>query len=98
MDIIEFYWALHQIPDEQKLESLKEIRRILKSNGTLFSTSFGHWEAHAMPTSVYPIMKKATFMNLHASAGLKPRGEIEERSDSTRSFEKFWYGIFEKNP
>jgi ubiquinone/menaquinone biosynthesis C-methylase UbiE len=96
VDVIDFYWTLHQIPDEHKLESLKEIHRILKSHGTVYSTSFGHWEAHPMPSSVHPIMKKETFMNLHISAGFKLRGDIEERSDSSRSFEKFWYGAFEK--
>jgi len=96
IDIVDFYWTLHQIPDEQKLESLKEIYRILKPQGTLHSTSFGYWEGHTMPSSIYPIVKKQTFLNLHVSAGFKPRSKIEERSDSTRSFEKFWYGTFQK--
>jgi hypothetical protein len=50
-----------------------------------------------MPTSIYPIRKKETFKNLHVSAGFEPSGEMEERSDKTRSFEKFWYGAFDKN-
>ena len=95
--LVDFYWTLHQIPDEHKLESLKEIHRILKPHGTVYSTSFGYWEGHAMPSSIHPIMKRETFMNLHVSAGFKPRGRIEERSDSTRTFEKFWCGIFQKN-
>ena len=94
--MVDFYWTLHQIPDEHKLESLKEIYRILKPHGTVYSTSFGYWEGHAMPSSIHPIMKKQTFTDLHVSAGLRPRGKIEERSDNTRSFEKFWYGIFQK--
>ena len=97
IDIVDFYWTLHQIPDEQKLESLKEIYRILKPQGTLHSTSFGYWEGHTMPSSIHPIVKKETFLTLHVSAGFKSRSKIEERSDSTRSFEKFWYGIFQKN-
>ena len=97
IEIVDFYWTLHQIPDENKLESLKEIHRILKPNGGVYSTSFRYWEGHTMPSSVYPIMKKETFMHLHVSAGFKPRCEIEERSDDSRSFEKFWYGIFQKN-
>jgi len=97
MDIVDFYWTLHQIPDEHKLESLREIYRILKPHATLYSTSFGHWEGHTMPSSIHPIVKKQTFLNLHISAGFKPRSRIEERSDNTRSFEKFWYGIFQKN-
>ena len=97
IDVVDFYWTLHQIPDEHKLESLKEIYRILKPHGTLYSASFGYWEGHTMPSSIYPIVKKQTFLNLHVSAGFKPRSKIEERSDSTRSFEKFWYGIFQKN-
>jgi ubiquinone/menaquinone biosynthesis C-methylase UbiE len=96
VDMVDFYWTLHQIPDEHKLESLREIYRILKPRGTVYSTSFGYWEGHAMPSSIRPIVKRETFMNLHVSAGFKPRGKIEERSDSTRSFEKFWYGTFEK--
>jgi ubiquinone/menaquinone biosynthesis C-methylase UbiE len=36
MGIVDFYWTLHQIPDEQKLESLKEIHRILKPHGTVY--------------------------------------------------------------
>jgi ubiquinone/menaquinone biosynthesis C-methylase UbiE len=95
--MVDFYWTLHQIPDEHKLESLKEIYRILKPHGTVYSTSFGYWEGHAMPSSINPIMKRETFMNLHVSAGFIPRGKIEERSDSTRTFEKFWCGIFQKN-
>jgi ubiquinone/menaquinone biosynthesis C-methylase UbiE len=96
VDIIDFYWTLHQIPDEYKLESLREIHRILKPNGTLYSTSFGYWEGHTMPSSIHPIMKKQTFLDLHVSAGFKPHSKIEERLDSTRLFEKFWYGIFQK--
>lgn len=61
VDIVDFYWTLHQIPDEQKLESLKEIYRILKPCGTLYSTSFGHWEGRAMPNSIHPIVKKQAF-------------------------------------
>jgi len=30
VDVVEFYWTLHQIPDEFKLLALKEIYRILK--------------------------------------------------------------------
>jgi ubiquinone/menaquinone biosynthesis C-methylase UbiE len=97
VDIVDFYWTLHQIPDEHKHESLKEIRRILKPHGALYSTSFGYWEGHAMPSSIHPIVKKETFLSLHVSAGFKPHSKIEERSDSTRSFEKFWCGIFQKN-
>ena len=97
IDVIDFYWTLHQIPDEYKLESLKEIQRILKPNGIVYSTSFGYWEGHRMPSSIHPIMKKEVFTYLHVSAGLKPRGKIEERSDDTRPFEKFWYGIFQKD-
>ncbi|MGQ9720659.1 MAG: class I SAM-dependent methyltransferase [Candidatus Jordarchaeum sp.] len=97
VDVVDLYWTLHQIPDEYKLESLKEIYRILKPHGTLYSTSFGYWEDHMMPSSIYPVAKKQTFLNLHISAGFKPRGKIEERSDSTVSYEKFWYGIFQKN-
>jgi ubiquinone/menaquinone biosynthesis C-methylase UbiE len=96
ISIVELYWTLHQIPDEHKPQSLKEIHRILKPLGTAYSTSFGHWEGHAMPSSIYPIMKKETFKHLHVAAGLNPRGKIEERSDSTRPFEKFWYGMFQK--
>jgi ubiquinone/menaquinone biosynthesis C-methylase UbiE len=98
IDIVDFYWTLHQIPDGHKRESLREIYRILKRNGTLYSTSFGYWEGHAMPISIHPIVKKETFLSFHVSAGFKPRSKIEERSDSTRPFEKFWYGIFQKNP
>jgi ubiquinone/menaquinone biosynthesis C-methylase UbiE len=97
VDVVDFYWTLHQIPDEHKLRSLREIHRILKSHGTVYSTSFGYWEGHAMPRSIHPIVKKETFKDLHVTAGLKPRGKIEERSDSTRSFEKFWYGMFQKS-
>jgi len=96
IDIVDFYWTLHQIPDEQKLKSLKEIHRIIKPHGVLYSTSFGYWEGHVMPSSI-PIVKKSTFLNLHISAGFKPRGKIEESSDSARPFEKYWYGIFQKN-
>jgi ubiquinone/menaquinone biosynthesis C-methylase UbiE len=96
VDVVDFYWTLHQIPDEHKLGSLMEIHRILKPHGTLYSTSFGNWEGRAMPASIHPIMKKQAFMNLHVSAGFKPRSKIEERTDSTRPFEKFWYGTFQK--
>ena len=97
MDVADLYWTLHQIPDEFKLESLKKINRVLKPNGTLYSASFGHWEGQEMPKSIYPILEKQSFLKLHVSAGFKPRCEIEKRSDSARSFEKFWYGIFQKS-
>jgi ubiquinone/menaquinone biosynthesis C-methylase UbiE len=96
IDVADLYWTLHQIPDEHKLESLKEIHRVLKPNGALYSASFGHWEGQEMPKSIYPILEKQSFLNLHVSAGFKPRCEIEKRSDRARSFEKFWYGIFQK--
>ena len=96
IDVADLYWTLHQIPDEHKLESLKEIHRVLKPNGALYSASFGHWDGQEMPKSIYPILEKQSFLNLHASAGFKPRCEIEKRSDRARSFEKFWYGIFQK--
>jgi ubiquinone/menaquinone biosynthesis C-methylase UbiE len=98
IEIVDFYWTLHQIPDEHKPESLKKIHRILKSSGTVYSTSFGYWEGHSMPSGIHPITKKETFMHLHVSAGFKPRCEVEERSDNTNSFEKFWYGVFQKYP
>jgi ubiquinone/menaquinone biosynthesis C-methylase UbiE len=96
MDVADLYWTLHQIPNECKLESLKEIRRVLKLNGTLYSASFGYWEGQEMPKSIYPIVEKQAFLDLHVSAGFKPRCKIQKRSDTTRSFEKFWYGIFQK--
>lgn len=49
-----------------------------------------------MPRSIYPVVKKHDFLDLHTSAGFKPRCKIEKKSDSSRSFEKFWYGIFRK--
>jgi ubiquinone/menaquinone biosynthesis C-methylase UbiE len=96
-DIVDLYWTLHQIPDEYKLESLKGIQRVLKPNGTLYSASFGYWEGQEVPKSIYPIGEKQSFLSLHVSAGFRPRGKIEKRSDRIRSFEKFWYGIFSKN-
>ncbi|MFB0563377.1 MAG: class I SAM-dependent methyltransferase [Candidatus Lokiarchaeia archaeon] len=96
VDVVDFYWTLHQIPDEYKLGSLKEVYRILKPHGNLYSTSFGYWEGHTMPSSIHPVAKKQAFLNLHVSAGFKPRGKIEERSDSTVSYQKFWYGMFQK--
>jgi hypothetical protein len=74
-----------------------EIHRILKPHGTIYSTSFGYWEGQSMPSSIFPVTEKETFTYLHVSAGFKPCGMIEERSDNTRSFEKFWYGVFQKN-
>ena len=97
IDTVDSYWTLHQIPNEHKLESLKEIHRILKPHGILYSTSFGYWEGHTMPSSIHPIMEKQTFSDLHVCAGFKPLSRIEEKSDSTRPFEKFWYGIFQRN-
>lgn len=96
MDAAVLYWTLHQIPDEYKLESLKEIHRVLKPDGALYSASFGYWEGQEMPKSICPIVEKQVFLSLHVSAGFKPHVEVEKRSDSTRSFEKFWYGRFQK--
>ena len=96
IDVADLYWTLHQIPDEYKLESLKEIYRVLNPNGTLYSASFGYWEGQQMPKSVYPIVEKQSFSNLHVSAGFRPHAKIEKRSDSARSFEKFRFGIFQK--
>ena len=97
IEIVDLYWTLHQILDEHKLESLKEAHRILKPNGSLYSTSFGYWEDQSMPSSIYPIAKKETFLKLHKSAGFKPLTEIEKRSDSIMPHEKFWYGKFQKS-
>ena len=96
IEIVDLYWALHQVPDEQKLDSLKEIHRILKPNGSLYSASFGYWEDQSMPSSIHPIAKKETFLKLHNSAGFKPLTEIEKRSDSVMAHEKYWYGKFQK--
>ncbi|MDH5793608.1 MAG: class I SAM-dependent methyltransferase [Candidatus Bathyarchaeota archaeon] len=96
IDVVDLYWTLHQIPDEHKLESLKEIHRVLKNGGTLCSASFGYWESQEMPRNIYPIVEKRSFLNLHVSAGFRPRSKIEKRSDSIRPLEKFWYGIFQK--
>lgn len=96
MEVVDLFWTLHQIPDEYKLESLKEIHRVLKPDGTLHSASFGYWEGQEMPKSVYPIVEQQSFLTLHVSAGFKPRCKIEKRFDSARSFEKFWYGTFQK--
>jgi ubiquinone/menaquinone biosynthesis C-methylase UbiE len=97
IDVVDFYWTLHQIPDEHKLESLREIQKILKPRGIVYSTSFGYWEGRTMPSSIHPVMKKETFMHLHVSAGFRQFRKIEERSDNTRHFEKFWYGVFKRN-
>lgn len=96
MGTVNLYWTLHQIPDEHKLDSLQEIHRILKLEGTLYSTSFGYWEGQEIPKSIHPIPSRETFSKLHASAGFKPTAQIEKRSDSTTHFEKFWYGKFQK--
>jgi SAM-dependent methyltransferase len=97
-EMVDFYWTLHQLSDDQKRESLKEVHRIVKPRGLLYSTSFGHWEGHAMPASIHPITEKQTFLDLHVSAGFRPRYRIEERADSSVPYEKFWYGVFEKIP
>ena len=97
IEIVDLYWTLHQILDEHKLESLNEAHRILKPNGSLYSTSFGNWEDQNMPSSIYPIAKKETFLKLHRSAGFKPLTEIEKRSDSIMPHEKFWYGKFQRS-
>jgi len=96
IDVVDLYWTLHQIPDKHKLESLKEIHRVLKNDGTLYSASFGYWESQQMPRNIYPIVEKPSFLNLHVSAGFRPRSKIEKRSDSIRPSEKFWHGIFQK--
>lgn len=89
IDIVDLYWTLHQIPDEYKLQSLEEIHRVLKPNGTLYSTSFGYWEGRKMPESIHPILKKEAFLKLHVLASFKLCGKIEKRSNSSRAFEKF---------
>jgi len=94
--VVDLYWTLHQIRDEDKLNSLKEIHRILRSKGSLYSTSFGHWVDHTMPSSIFPIAEKQTFLKLHVSADFRPYRKIEERSDRTMPFEKYWYGKFQK--
>jgi ubiquinone/menaquinone biosynthesis C-methylase UbiE len=63
MNVVDLYWTLHQIPDEHKLESLKEIHRVLKPDGTLYSASFGYWEGQEMPESMYPIVEKQCFLD-----------------------------------
>jgi len=49
-----------------------------------------------MPKSIFPIVEKQDYINLHISAGFKLRCKIKKRSDSIKPFEKFWYGIFHK--
>jgi ubiquinone/menaquinone biosynthesis C-methylase UbiE len=41
-DVADLYWTLHQIPNECKLESLKEIHRVLKlqENATMYNPRF----------------------------------------------------------
>jgi ubiquinone/menaquinone biosynthesis C-methylase UbiE len=97
VNIVDFCYTLHQIPDELKLASLEEIYRVLSPLGSLYSTSFGHWEGHVMPSSIFPIATKQAFLDLHLSAGFKPRGVIEERTDNARPYEKYWYGVFQKD-
>jgi ubiquinone/menaquinone biosynthesis C-methylase UbiE len=94
--LVDLYWVLHQISDEHQIDSLKEIRRILKSKGTLYSTTFRKWEGHEMPRNLHPIEKKEVFANIHKAAGFKPLIKVEERSDTTNSYEKYWYGEFQK--
>jgi len=98
MDIVEFYWCLHNIPDEYKASSLREINRILKTDGKLYSTSFGSWGRHKMPNSIYPVTTKEAFKKLHAQAGFKTIIEAEERTDTIIPYEKYWYGEFKKEP
>jgi len=96
IDIVEFYWCLHNIPDEYKTDSLKEINRILKIGGKLYCTSFGSWGRHKMPDSIYPVTTKKVFKKLHTLAGLRPIIEVEKRADIIVPFEKYWYGEFKK--
>lgn len=96
IDVVDFYYTLHQIRNEYKLKSLKEIYRILKPHGILYSASFGNWKGHEMPSSIHPITRKEIFIKLHISAGFKPIIEVKKRSDSIKPFEKFWYGEFQK--
>jgi len=96
MDIVEFYWCLHNIPDKYKASSLREIQRILKTGGKLYSTTFGSWGRHKMPDSIYPVTTRKAFEKLHTLAGFRAIAEAEERADSVVPFEKYWYGEFKK--
>jgi ubiquinone/menaquinone biosynthesis C-methylase UbiE len=97
LEVAEFYWGLHQIPDDYKLGCLKDIYRVLKPASILYSSSFGRWEGHSMPPSIHPIREKSDFLKLHEIAGFEPL-EVSEMSDEVNPFEKFWYGEFRRLP
>ncbi|HMF31546.1 MAG TPA: class I SAM-dependent methyltransferase [Candidatus Lokiarchaeia archaeon] len=96
-NIVDFYWALHQIPDATKQASLQEIARFLASDGKLFSTSFGYWVDREMPASITPFTTLEAFVDLHLSAGLLPQVTAEEKTDPDRIYEHFWQGVFQKH-
>jgi len=96
IDIVDLYWTLHQIPDEHKLESLKETHRIIKPSGRLYSTSFGDWGHVDMPDSIYPVKEREDFIRLHTRGGFQ-LVTVKETFDKTMPFRyMWWYGKFQK--
>jgi len=96
IEIVDLYWTLHQIPDEHKLESLKETYRILKPCGSLYSTSFGDWGDMDMPDSIYPVKEREDFIRLHTRGGFQ-LVTVKEMFDKTMPFRYMWWsGKFQK--
>jgi len=96
IDVVDLYWTLHQIPDEHKLESLRETYRILKKGGSLYSTSFGDWGHVNMPNSIYPVKEREEFIRLHIKGGFQ-LVTVKETFDKTMPFRYMWWsGKFQK--
>ncbi|MGA2160039.1 MAG: class I SAM-dependent methyltransferase [Dehalococcoidia bacterium] len=90
---VTFYWGLHSYPDEEKLEALVEIERVIVNGGLLFSASFGSWSGHSVPLSIHLVQKKEDFIAWHEKAGFRTL-RVTEIADETRTFEKSWCGEF----
>jgi hypothetical protein len=50
-----------------------------------------------MPKSTYPILERQSFLNLHVSAGFKPRCGIKKRSDRANRSRNSGTGYFKKS-
>jgi len=95
-DIVELRGVLMHILPEEKPVALREVYRIMRPRGRLYSSSYGDFGGELPKKGMYPVKEKDAFVKLHESAGLRLVGDVSQYRPKSNPKGSMWYARFEK--